>query len=173
MHHTAIAYEEQGEKFEFTVENMVKAKEFIAKYPEGRQQSAVMPLLYLAQRQHNNWIPRAAMDYIADMLEMPAIKVYEVATFYSMYNKKPVGKNVIQICRTTPCWLRGADDIISTCRDKLGISVGETTPDDKFTLVEVECVGACVNAPVAHINDTCHENLTAESMLNIIQKLSQ
>jgi len=107
---------EQPSEFEFSKENLKTAKDIIAKYPEGKQQSAVMPLLDLAQRQHNNWIPKAAMDFIADMLKIPAMKVYEVATFYTMYNKQPVGKNLVQICRTTPCWLRGSDEVTRACR---------------------------------------------------------
>ena len=161
----------QPEKFEFSEENLKKAKEIIAKYPEGKQQGAVMPLLHLAQKQHKNWIPKVAMDYIADLLRMQPMEVYEVANFYTMYNKQPVGKNLIQVCRTTPCWLRGADKITETCRKKLGIDTGETTEDKKFTLVEVECLGACVDAPVVQINDDYHENLDKEKMEEIIDKL--
>jgi NADH-quinone oxidoreductase subunit E len=164
---------EQPSKFEFSKENLKIAKDIIAKYPEGKQQSAVMPLLDLAQRQHNNWIPKAAMDVIADMLKIPAMRVYEVATFYTMYNKQPVGKNLIQVCRTTPCWLRGSDEVTRVCRKKLGIDVGETTKDGKFTLVEVECLGACVNAPVVQINDDYYEDLDAESMSTILDDLAK
>ncbi|MCE2992348.1 MAG: NADH-quinone oxidoreductase subunit NuoE [Candidatus Jidaibacter sp.] len=164
---------EQPSEFEFSKENLKTAKDIIAKYPEGKQQSAVMPLLDLAQRQHNNWIPKAAMDFIADMLKIPAMKVYEVATFYTMYNKQPVGKNLVQICRTTPCWLRGSDEVTRACRKKLGIDVGETTKDGKFTLVEVECLGACVNAPMVQINDDYYEDLDAESMSAILDELAK
>lgn len=163
---------EQPKSFEFSKENLELARQIIAKYPKGKQQSAVMPLLDLAQRQHDNWIPYAAMDYIAELLEMPAIKVYEVATFYTMYNKQPVGKNLIQICRTTPCWLRGSDEVTETCRRKLDIDVGETTKDGKFTIVEVECLGACANAPVVQINDDYYEDLDAASMQEIIDALA-
>lgn len=162
----------QPSEFQFTKENFTKAKEIIAKYPEGKQRSAVMPLLDLAQRQHDNWIPTAAMDVIADLLDIPRIKVYEVATFYTMYNKQPVGKNLIQICRTTPCWLRGSDDVTDVCKDKLGIDVGDTTKDMNFTVVEVECLGACVNAPVVQVNDDYYEDLDADSMAKIIDALS-
>ena len=163
---------EQKASFEFTKENLKKAKEYIAKYPEGRQRSALMPLLWLAQKQNDNWLPQDALDYIADMLELPPIKVYEVATFYTMYNLKPVGKNHIQVCRTTPCWLRGADDITNLCKEKLGIGLGEITNDGQFSLIEVECLGACVNAPMIQINDDYFEDLTPESMEKIIDDLA-
>ncbi len=162
---------DQPKEFAFTRDNLAKAQEIIAKYPKGKQMSAVMPLLDLAQRQHDNWIPTAAMECIANMLEMPLIKVIEVATFYTMYNKQPVGKNLIQVCRTTPCWLRGSDEVTKACTDKLGIVSGETTDDDKFTLVEVECLGACVNAPVVQINDDYFEDLDYDSMSKLIEDL--
>lgn len=164
---------EQPKEFEFTKENLELAKQIIAKYPKGKQQSAVMPLLDIAQRQHDNWIPFAAMDYIAALLDMPALKVYEVASFYTMYNKQPVGKNLIQVCRTSPCWLRGSDEITEVCRRKLDIDVGETTKDGKFTLIEVECLGACVNAPVVQINDDYYEDLDEQSMTAILEDLSK
>jgi NADH-quinone oxidoreductase subunit E len=163
---------EQPESFAFTPENLEKAKTIIAKYPPGRERSAVMPLLDLAQRQSGNWLPRAAMDHVADYLGMPRIKVYEVATFYSMYNLRPVGAYFVQICTTTPCWLVGSDGIVSACRNKLGIGLGETTPDGKFTLVEVECLGACVNAPMVQINDDYYEDLTPERMEAILDALA-
>lgn len=163
----------QPKSFEFTKENLEKAARIIATYPKGQQQSAVMPLLDLAQRQNNNWIPRAAMDYIAEMLDMPFIKVYEVASFYMMYNKQPVGKNLVQVCRTTPCWLRGAEDITKACKEKLGINVGETTADGKFTLIEIECIGACVNAPAVQINDDYYEDLTPQSMKEVLTSLAE
>jgi NADH-quinone oxidoreductase subunit E len=163
---------EQPKEFHFTKSNLQKAEEIIAKYPAGKQQSAVMPLLDLAQRQHDNWIPYAAMELIASMLGMPAIKVYEVATFYTMYNKQPVGQHLIQICRTTPCWLRGSDEITKACRKQLGIDVGETSRDGKFTVVEVECLGGCVNAPIVQINDDYYEDLSAENMHKILEDLA-
>ncbi|MBL0318227.1 MAG: NADH-quinone oxidoreductase subunit NuoE [Alphaproteobacteria bacterium] len=162
----------QPESFEFTPENLKKAEEFIATYPKGRQQSAVLPLLDLAQRQNQNWVSLAAMDVIAQMLQMPYIRVYEVATFYSMFNLAPVGKHFIQICRTTPCWLRGSDDVTSACKSKLGIGIGETTEDGKFSLVEVECLGACVNAPVVQINDDYYEDLDRQSMERVLDELA-
>lgn len=161
----------QPKTFEFTKENLSKAQKIIAKYPKGKQQSAVMPLLDLAQRQNDNWIPIAAMEVIGNMLDMPFIRVYEVATFYTMYNKQPVGKHLIQVCRTTPCWLRGSDDLTNACKKKLGIDVGETSKDGLFTLVEVECLGACVNAPLVQINDDYYEDLDAKSMAQLIEDL--
>src|SRR6516225_2424287 len=120
---------EQPASFEFTADNLKRAQAHIAKYPPGRQQSAVMPLLDLAQRQHGGWLPRVAMDVVADMLSMPRIKAYEVATFYSMYNLKPVGKHFVQVCTTTPCWLVGSEGIVDACKKHLGIGLGETTND--------------------------------------------
>jgi NADH-quinone oxidoreductase subunit E len=145
--------------FEFTPENLERARAHIAKYPAGRQASAVLPLLDLAQRQHGGWLPRAAMDRVAEMLEMAPIRVYEVATFYTMFNLRPVGRYLLQACTTTPCWLRGSEQVVSACERKLGIGVGGTTPDGLFTLVEVECLGACVNAPVLQVNDDFYEDL--------------
>ncbi|MDE0943368.1 MAG: NADH-quinone oxidoreductase subunit NuoE [Alphaproteobacteria bacterium] len=165
--------EQQPGSFAFTAENLEVAKGHIAKYPPRRQASAVMPLLDLAQRQHDNWLPRAAMDAIAEILEMPRIRVYEVATFYTMYNLAPVGQHFIQVCTTTPCWLRGSDDVISACKSKLGVALGETTADGKFTVIEVECLGACVNAPMMQINDNYYEDLTAESTIAVLEALAK
>lgn len=159
-------------QFEFTGEYLAQAKKHVAKYPAGKQRSATLPLLDLAQRQNGGWLSREAMDYVADFLGLPAIKVYEVATFYTMFNLQPVGKNLIQVCRTTPCWLRGSDKLTHACKDKLGIDLHETTADGNFTLVEVECLGACVNAPMVQINDDYFEDLTAESMVKIIDDLA-
>jgi NADH-quinone oxidoreductase E subunit len=149
----------QPESFAFTPGNLEKAKAYIAKYPSGRQQSAVLPLLDLAQRQSGGWLPLAAMHAVADLLAMPRIRVYEVATFYTMLNLKPVGRWFLQACTTTPCWLRGSDAVVAACAKKLGIGIGGTTPDDLFTLVEVECLGACVNAPILQVNDDFYEDL--------------
>jgi NADH-quinone oxidoreductase E subunit len=161
----------QPESFAFTPENLAKAKTYIAKYPPGRQASAVLALLDLAQRQHDNWLPRAAMDHVADILEMPRIRVYEVATFYTMFHLRPVGWHLFQICTTTPCWLRGSDDVVKACERKLGVGIGQTTPDDKFTLIEVECLGACVNAPVIQVNDDFYEDLDGASTEALIEAL--
>lgn len=162
----------ESASFEFSKENLKKAKEYISKYPEGKQRSALLPLLHLAQKQNDNWLPQDALDCIANMLELPPIKVYEVATFYTMFNLKPVGKNHIQVCRTTPCWLRGSDDITKLCKKKLGIGLGETTSDGQFSLIEVECLGACVNAPMIQINDDYFEDLDAKLMEKIIDDLA-
>jgi len=163
---------EQPASFEFTAENLDKAKYHIAKYPPGRQASAVLPLLDLAQRQSGNWLPKAAMDYVARMLEMAPIRVYEVATFYTMFNLRPVGRWFLQACTTTPCWLRGSDDVLAACRKKLGITPGHTSADGKFTLVEVECLGACVNAPILQVNDDFYEDLDGTSTEALLDALA-
>ena len=162
---------EQPNSFEFTPEVMEMAKAHISKYPEGRQASAVMPLLDLAQRQHDGWLPRAAMDYVADFLDMPRIKAYEVATFYTMYNLKPVGKNHVQVCTNLSCWLRGSDQIVEAATRNLGIELGETTDDGMFTLSAMECLGACVNAPMMQINDDYYEDLDETSTESILTEL--
>jgi len=149
----------QPEHFEFTPENLERARAHIAKYPPGRQASAVLPLLDLAQRQMGGWVPRVAMDYVAGLLGMASIRVYEVATFYTMFNLRPVGRYLLQACTTTPCWLRGSDEVVAACERKLGIAMGGTTEDGLFTLVEVECLGACVNAPILQVNDDFYEDL--------------
>ena len=161
----------QPYSFEFNPETQQAADAFIAKYPDGRQESAVMPLLDLAQRQHGGWLPRAAMDYVADYLAMPPIRVYEVATFYTMYNLQPVGKNHVQICTNLPCWLRGSDAIVEACKRTLGVEFGGTTEDGEFTLSEMECLGACVNAPMMQINDDYYEDLDPVSAESILTEL--
>lgn len=165
--------ENQPAMFAFTPKNLKRAEQIIAKYPPGRQASAVLPLLDLAQRQNGNWLSRAAMDYVAALLDMPPIRVYEVATFYTMFNLQPVGRYFLQICTTTPCWLRGSDEVVRACERKLGIRMGETTPDGKFTMREVECLGACVNAPVVQINDDYYEDLDGESMEKLLDALAR
>ncbi|MBE9555157.1 MAG: NADH-quinone oxidoreductase subunit NuoE [Proteobacteria bacterium] len=162
-----------SEQFEFTADNVEKANAFIARYPEGRQRSAVMPLLDLAQRQNGGWLPDGAVEAIAGILGMAPIRVLEVATFYSMYKLAPVGKHRINVCTTTPCWLRGSDEVVHACKTSLGIEVGETTADGEFTLAEVECAGACVNAPVVEIGDEYYEDVDAESMARIIEALKR
>ncbi len=157
--------------FEFNTENQQKIKEIIAKYPSGKQKSAVMPLLDLAQRQNDNWISKDVIKTIAEILSMPEIKVYEVASFYTMYNLKPVGKYLLQFCKTTPCMLSGIDNLIKITQEKLGIKIDETTLDGLFTIKEVECLGACVNAPVVQINDDFVEDLNKENFLQILDDL--
>ncbi len=159
-----------NKEFKFSPENFKKAGGIIAKYPIGYQQSAVLPLLDLAQRQIG-WLPKIAMDYIASLLSMAPIRVYEVASFYTMFNLKPVGKKFIQVCTTTPCWLKGSSEIMDECEHSLGIKNKQTTDDGEFTLTEVECLGACINAPVVQINDDYYEDLTPESMKELILKL--
>ncbi|MCE3255208.1 MAG: nuoE [Rickettsiaceae bacterium] len=157
--------------FQFSQENQIKVKEIIAKYPQGRQKSAVMPLLDLAQRQNDNFISQEIIQHIAGLLELPPIHVYEVASFYSMYNLKPVGKYLIQVCGTTPCMLRGAEDLIRVCKEQLGIGLEGTSEDKLFTLKEVECLGACVNAPMVQINDDYYEDLNPEIFSTILNDL--
>lgn len=161
----------QPDTFAFTAANRAIADKIIARYPPGRQASAVMPLLDLAQRQAGGWLPRAAMDHVAGILEMAPIRVYEVATFYTMYNLEPVGEHVVQVCTTTPCALRNCAAIVAACRDELGVDFGETTEDGKFTLFEVECLGACVNAPMMQIGDDYYEDLDETSTKSILQAL--
>ena len=164
---------EQPESFEFTPENLEQAKAHIAKYPPGRQASAVLPLLWIAQYQNSGWLPRAAMDYVAELLAMAPIRVYEVATFYTMFNLRPVGRYLLQACTTTPCWLRGSDTVVEACERKLGIGMGGTTPDGLFTLVEVECLGACVNAPILQVNDNFYEDLDGPATETLLDALRE
>ena len=162
---------DDGAAFTFTPEAMTRVKAITAKYPPGRQASAVLPLLDFAQRQNGGWLSRAAMDHVAQVLDMAPIKVYEVATFYTMFNLKPVGRHLIQLCRTTPCWLRGSEELRYAAQQELGIALKETTSDGAFTLVEVECLGACVNAPMVQINDDFYEDLTGESFRELLRSL--
>lgn len=163
---------EPQEEFAFTSENFEQAKAIVARYPAGKQQSAVMPLLSLAQKQNANYLSKAAMDYVAHMLGMPPVRVYEVASFYTMYNLEPVGKYMIEVCTTTPCWLRGSDAIVAACEKKLGIKIGDTTADGMFTLREAECLGACVNAPMCQVGEHYYEDLTPENVVRVIDQLA-
>ena len=167
----STAHPAQPEGFSFSDENRQAAQSIIAKFPEGRQASAVLPLLDLAQRQNDGWLPAAAIETVADLLDMAPIRVWEVATFYSMYNLKPVGRHLVQVCTNISCWLRGADQVVEVCQRRLGIGFGETTDDREFTLLEVECLGACVNAPMAQIGDDYYEDLDAERMTMILDAL--
>ena len=162
---------EQPESFEFTPVNLERAKAHIAKYPPGRQASAVLPLLWIAQEQSGGWLSRAAMDHVAQLLAMPPIRVYEVATFYTMFNLRPVGRYLLQVCTTTPCWLRGSDAVVEACARKVGIGIGGTTPDGLFTLVEVECLGACVNAPILQVNDDFYEDMDGPTTEVLLESL--
>ena len=162
---------EQPDNFEFNSENLSNAKKIIENYPEGKQQSAVMALLYIAQRQNNNWIPLVAMKYIAKLLHMSYIKVYEVATFYSMYNLSPVGNYFIQVCTTTPCMIRGAYKLVEACQEKISKNEKELSKDKSCSWMEVECLGACVNAPMMQINDDYFEDLDKEKTLKIIDQI--
>jgi NADH-quinone oxidoreductase E subunit len=168
----ALAVVEQPVHFEFTPDNRERADAQIAKYPPGRQASAVLALLDLAQRQEG-WLSRAAMDRVAEMLGMAPIRVYEVATFYTMFNLRPVGRYLLQVCTTTPCWLRGCDTVVEACENKLGIGIGGTSADGLFTLVEVECLGACVNAPILQVNDDYYEDLDGAATEALIDALKR
>ena len=161
----------QPDSFAFTKENEAEIKRIVAKYPKGRHASAVMPLLDLAQRQHDNWIPMKAIELIARKLDMAEIRVLEVATFYTMFNLKPVGKYFLQACTTTPCWLRGSDNMMRCIKDRYGISSGETSECGRFTLLEVECLGACVNAPILQVNDDFYEDLDYASTSALLDSL--
>ena len=160
-----------NDAFEWSEENFSKATMIIEKYPNGRQQSAVIPLLDLAQRQNKGWLNKKAIERVAETISMSFIRVLEVATFYSMFNLKPIGKNYIQICRTTPCWLRGSNQLSEVARDITGCKLGETSNDKKFTVVEVECLGACCNAPMVQINDDYYEDLDEKSFRDILKNL--
>jgi NADH-quinone oxidoreductase subunit E len=163
--------EPQAEGFEFSPENRTRAETVCARYPADRKASATIALLDLAQRQNGGWLSPACIEYVAAYLEIAPIRAYEVASFYSMFNTQPVGKYFIQVCRTTPCWLRGSDGITETCKKKLGVGLREVSADGLFSVVEVECLGACANAPMAQINDFYYEDLTPERMAEIIDAL--
>ena len=162
---------EQPENFEFTSESLAEAKKIIDKYPKGKQQSAVMSLLYIAQKQHDNWIPLSAMKYIGKLLEMPYVKVYEVATFYTMYNLSPVGKHFVQVCTTTPCMIRGAYKIVEACKEKISENENEFVKENNCSWMEVECLGACINAPMMQINENYYEDLDKEKALKILDEV--
>ncbi len=153
---------------QFSAEELNKVNEIIARYPEGKQRSAVIPVLHMAQDAFGGWLSAASMDYVASLLQMEPIEVYEVATFYSMYNLQPVGKYMFEVCQTGPCMVKGSDGIIDYIREKLGIGVGETTADGLFTLKTVECLGACGYAPMMQLGKTYREHLTKERVDEII-----
>ncbi len=161
------------ESFAFSAENLEKAQAILKRYPEDRRASAVLPLLHLAQAQHGGWLPRAALDYVADFLGMPRIRVYEVGTFYDMFNLQPVGRIQVRVCTTTPCWLCGSDEVIRACRDVLGIEPGESTEDGRFFLREFECLGACANAPVLWVDEDYYEDLDYERARAVLEALKR
>ena len=164
-------YDKQPDSFKFSGDNLKIAEDILKKYPEKRKKSAVMPLLYLAQKQNNNWIPLAAMKYIAKYLSIPYINVYEVATFYTMYNLSPVGKYFVQICTTSPCLIRGADKLVKVCKEKISPNERELSKNKKCSWMEVECLGACVNAPMMQINENYYEDLDEKNTIEIIESL--
>jgi len=162
---------DQPDKFEFNADNLFEAKKILERYPKEKKKNAVMALLYLAQNQNNNWIPLSAIKYIGKFLEMPYIKVYEVATFYSMYNLTPVGKYFIQVCTTTPCMLRGAYELVNLCKEKISKNENELSKNQNCSWMEVECLGACINAPMMQINNDYYEDLDKEKTLKILNEI--
>lgn len=160
-------------KFAFNKENQSRVQDIFQKYPKGREKSAMLPLLDLAQRQNGGYLTVDVIEYVANLINVPYMRAYEVATFYSMFYLKPVGKYHIQVCGTTPCWLRGASDLVKICEKQIGIKVSETSKDGKFSLSEVECLGACINAPMVQINDDYYEDLDEDKMIKLIDKLNK
>eukprot|EP00009_Paramoeba_aestuarina_P001122 CAMPEP_0201517976 /NCGR_PEP_ID=MMETSP0161_2-20130828/8931_1 /ASSEMBLY_ACC=CAM_ASM_000251 /TAXON_ID=180227 /ORGANISM="Neoparamoeba aestuarina, Strain SoJaBio B1-5/56/2" /LENGTH=252 /DNA_ID=CAMNT_0047915617 /DNA_START=44 /DNA_END=802 /DNA_ORIENTATION=+ len=157
--------------FDFTPENSQRVKEILSKYPAGGQKSGTIPLLDLAQRQNNGFLTLSAMNKVAKILKLDPMRVYEVATFYTMFNREPVGKHFVQVCTTSPCEICGSTAVVDAIKSHLGIGMGETTSDNEFTLIEVECLGACVNAPMMQINDDYYEDLTPQTAVNVLKKL--
>ena len=166
-------HDNQPEKFEFTSKNMELVKNILKKYPENRKKSAVMPLLYLAQNQNENWIPLAALKYIGKLLSMPYINVYEIATFYTMYNLSPVGKYYVQVCTTSPCMLRGSNEILKICEKKISKNQNTLSENSLCSWTEVECLGACVNAPMMQVNKDYYEDLDKSSAERILDGFMQ
>ena len=164
--------EPAADGFSFSPERLAQAERILARYPDDRKASGILPLLDLAQRENGGWLSRQAQDYVAHLCDVAPIRVYEVASFYTMFYTEPVGKHVVQVCRTTPCWLRGSDSLTACAQRKLGLELGQTSPDGKFTLIEVECLGACANAPMVQINDDYYEDLDAQSFEKILESLS-
>jgi NADH-quinone oxidoreductase subunit E len=165
-------YHDQPKDFQFTHENKAWAEKEIAKYPSGKQQSAVISLLWRAQEQFGGWLPKPAIEHVSEMLGMPYIRTLEVATFYTMFNLEPVGEHHVQVCTTTPCWLRGSDEVVKVCKRRIAEKQHQISDDGKFSWIEVECLGACVNAPVVQIHDDYYEDLTAESFEKVLDALA-
>ena len=175
---SAPQHHDEPAHFAFDADSEAQIAKIIARYPAGKQASAVIPLLYVAQRQMGRltgsaWVPRVAMDVIGERLSMPPIRVYEVATFYFMFNMKPIGRFHLQLCGTTPCMLRGSDDVMRACHDAAHVKVGQTSEDGLFTLTEVECLGACVNAPVLQVDDDYYEDLDYDRTVALIEALKR
>ena len=171
MHHPGTnnkVYKKINKNFEWTNDNFNKISEILKKYPSNKIQSAVIPLLDIAQRQNDGWLSKNSMEKVAETLSMSYIRVLEVATFYSMFNLEPIGKNFVQICRTTPCWLRGSENLSKVAQDVCNTKIGGTSEDKKFTVVEVECLGACCNAPMIQINDDYFEDLDEENFRKLL-----
>jgi len=171
MHHPGTnnkVYKKINDNFEWSKDNFEKISNILKKYPSNKIQSAVIPLLDLAQRQNKGWLSKNSMEKVAETLSMSYIRVLEVATFYSMFNLEPIGKNFVQICRTTPCWLRGSDKLSKVAQEVCNTQIGETSDDKKFTVVEVECLGACCNAPMIQINDEYYEDLDEENFRQLL-----
>ena len=166
-------HDKQPDKFEFTKTNLELAEKILKKYPMGQKKSAVMPLLYLAQNQNENWIPLAAMKYIGKFLSMPYINVYEIATFYSMYNLAPVGKYFVQVCTTSPCALRGANELVNICKEKISNNQNELSQNGLCSWTEVECLGACINAPMMQVNDDYYEDLDETNTKKILNSFME
>jgi NADH-quinone oxidoreductase E subunit len=164
-------HDKQPKEFDFSKENLIAAEKILKRYPEKNKKSAVMPLLYLAQKQNQNWIPLSAMKYIAKYLSMSYISVYEIATFYTMYNLAPVGKYFVQVCTTSPCLIQGAEKIIKICKDKISPNESEVSLNGMCSWMEVECLGACVSAPMMQINQDYYEDLDEKNTKNIIDSL--
>ena len=158
-------------EFAFTPENLSEAQAILARYPDDRKQSAILPLLHLAQAQHGGWLPQAALDHVADFLGVARIRAYEVASFYDMFNTVPVGRIQVRVCTTTPCWLCGSDDVVRACKDTLGVGINESTPDGRFFLREFECLGACANAPVLWIDDDFYEDIDYAGTRAVLEAL--
>ena len=174
MHHPGTnnkVYKKINDNFEWSKDNFEKISNILKKYPSNKIQSAVIPLLDLAQRQNKGWLSKNSMEKVAETLSMSYIRVLEVATFYSMFNLEPIGKNFVQICRTTPCWLRGSDKLSKVAQEVCNAQIGETSNDKKFTVVEVECLGACCNAPMIQINDEYYEDLDEENFRQLLNNL--
>ena len=164
-------YKKINDNFEWSNDNFNKISKILKKYPSNKIQSAVIPLLDLAQRQNNGWLSKNSMEKVAETLSMSYIRVLEVATFYSMFNLEPIGKNFVQICRTTPCWLRGSDKLTKVAQEVCNTNIGGTSDDKIFTVVEVECLGACCNAPMIQINDEYYEDLNEENFRKLLVNL--